>query len=296
MATVFLTGGTGFLGGRLLHHLHAHGHRVVALHRPPTPPAHEHVNWIPGDLADRETFDAALAEVDTVIHAAAITGKARPADYRHINTEATRQLLEVCGEHNVPRFLFVSSVAAGFTHRFRYHYAQSKIAAESAVASSGLESLIVRPTMLMGPGSPVMKGLISLAGLPVIPLFGAARVDVQPIHVDDAALAIVSFLSQDFRGETVTLGGPEQLPLRELLSRLHADRRSTPARFLRIPWWLALSGATVAEILARAITPVTAGQLATFRNDGIAPDHRLTRDLSIKMRDIDAMIADSRST
>ena len=178
MATVFLTGGSGFVGRRVASLLEARGHRVAQLIRRGP---HE------GDLLDDESHAQLMQGADVVVHLAAATGKVPPAEYARTNVEGTGSILRAANRAGVPRVLFISTIAVKFSDTSRYFYAESKAKAERLVASSGLRYTIVRPTMVGGAGSPVITGLARLAGLPLIPVFGGASCRVQPIARDDLA-------------------------------------------------------------------------------------------------------------
>src|SRR5262245_15139073 len=112
MSKVFLTGGTGLLGTRLRARLEASGVAFVDLPRGQG-----------ADLRVPSSYSASLAGVDTVVHLAAATGKATPALHAEVNLGGTKGLLEQCRRAGVRRFIFVSSIAAGFPDLSRYPYA-----------------------------------------------------------------------------------------------------------------------------------------------------------------------------
>ena len=129
---LFVTGSTGFIGRRVLHRLGARGdtvREIRCLSRrsdriPPSPALTPRMTWVAGRLEEPESYEPALEGVDTVIHLAALTGKAREADYFRVNTNGTRLLLEACRRAGSPQFLYVSSVAARFESTNAYHYAR----------------------------------------------------------------------------------------------------------------------------------------------------------------------------
>jgi nucleoside-diphosphate-sugar epimerase len=122
-----------------------------------------------------------------------VTGKARPGDYRENNIEGTRRLVEACSAAGIRQLLYVSSIAAGYEDKRFYSYAKSKAAAEEIVAGSGLSHAILRPTVILGLGSPLGETLRKIASPSTIPLPQASRpVFVQPVHVEDVAKAIVA--------------------------------------------------------------------------------------------------------
>jgi NADH dehydrogenase len=171
----------------------------------------------------------------------------------------------------VRHFLFCSTIAAGFPDIRGYPYAQSKAAAEGLVVASGIAATVIRPTIVAGPGSPVMRRLADLAALPVVPAFNGGRARIQPILVDDLAAFVLDIVeTARFGGEVLDLGGPDVLSMRELLDRMHRYRGGNPARFVNVPLGLVLPALRALERVAHRALPLTVGQLASFRFDGIA--------------------------
>lgn len=285
MATVFLTGGSGFVGRRVASLLDARGHRVAQVVRRGR---HE------GDLLDDQAYAQCMQGADVVVHLAAATGKVSPAEYDRTNLEGTRSILGAAARAGVPRVLFISSIAVRFPDTARYFYAQSKAKAERLVASSGLRYTIVRPTMVGGAGSPVFGGLARLAGLPLIPAFGGATARVQPIARDDLAQFLVDLVELERNhGEILEVGGPETLTLRELLDRMHRRLRHRTARFLHLPIGGVLPLLALMERAAYRWVPLTVGQLATFRFDGVAEPNPLWLARRDRLQSVDAMLAES---
>ncbi len=230
-----------------------------------------------GDLADPDMWRDSLLGVDRILHLASATGKVPRATYRNVIVRGTERLLSAAQSAGVARMLFVSSVAAGFPDRRHYHYAEAKRDAEALVLASGLDSLVVRPTMVFGAGSAVFAGMQKLATLPVPLVFGSGELSVQPIHVDDlAALLRVALMSwTPWRGQVVTVGGAEAVTTDELLRRIRAlvpsrAAGAADARLLHIPIEPLRTVLALLEPLMLSALPFTAGQLASFANAGAA--------------------------
>lgn len=292
MRSIFLTGGTGFVGGRLLARVAARPEAsVIALARnPPAATPAPNVGWLRGDLLHDGDWTAALRDSDTILHLAAATGKL-PADHiRRTNVEATRRLLELARDAGVRRFLFVSSIAARFANAPHYHYAASKREAERLVATSGLRTLIVRPTMVLGGDSPIGRSLRTLAAAPVLLLFGNGRSRIQPIHVDDLARVLLDLaLDAEFDGRTVEVGGPEAVSIEAFLRRLHHAIRGGEPRTLHLPVPPLRTLLALVERVSVDLVPFTAGQLATFTNDGII-EHGGCESGDARLHDVESMV------
>lgn len=272
---LFVTGATGFVGRHLLSRLAAQDRdrEMVALVRGEggrAIPGPAPLRVVVGDLRRPESYAAALDGVHTVIHVAATTGAASESDHFAVNAEGTRALAERAAAAGVRRFVLVSSIAVTFPDTRRYPYARSKQAAEQAVRRLGIGWIIVRPTIVLGRGSPVLAGLRRLAGLRIIPIFGPGTARVQPIDVDDLAILLTTILEAEaLAGEIVELGGPEVLTIEELLQEIRRLERGARARTVHLPAGPIAGVAWLSERVGLR-PPVTAGQLCTFLADGIA--------------------------
>jgi NADH dehydrogenase len=292
MAQIFLTGGSGFIGRFVLDQLVDSGHEIrMLVHRSRPAPLHPSCRIINGDLLEPDGYVAELRGVDAVLHMAAATGRASRAEHERINADGTRAVVDACARAGVGRLLFISSIAVRFPDAPHYHYAAAKRAAEDIVRGSGLAFSILRPTIVLGPGSPIGTALRSLARLPVMPIFGDGRARVQPVDVRDLAAVITSVLHHDrFRNEVAEVGGPEQISLKEMLCRLRMRVRGSTAGVVHVPLRPLRAALGLLETLLPVTPPLTAGQLATFANDGVARPLPFPWPAGVPARGIDAML------
>lgn len=294
---LFLTGASGFVGKRLLRLLDGqYFSRVVCLVRRPealvTAGEGVEIEIVQGDLLRPETYAERLAGCETVVHMAAVTGKTRRTEMFRVNRDGTKALLDACRAAGVPNFLFVSSIAAKFNDVRRYYYAQSKREAESAVAASGLRYTIVRPTAIIGPGSGVLAGLAKLARTPVVtPIFGNGQTRIQPIYVDDLAGGLLTVVQEGmFQDEIVELGGPEVVTIEDFLQQIRAAQGLQPARVLHVPLRPVKTVLGWLEPWLLPLLPLTAGQLASFSEDGTVAPNPLLHRLAAGMKSVAEMI------
>ena len=271
--TVFLTGATGFIGARVRERLARDGVEVRALARAARPAGGGPETWVAGDLGSPDAWVESVRGCDAILHLAASTGKASAAEHERVNVAGTRALLDAARAAGVGRFLHVSTIAVRYPELRRYPYARSKLAAEELVRASGLDWTVLRPTVVLGSGSPIGASLAGLARLPATPIFGPGRALVQPVHVDDVASACVEALEDGLVGSAVDLGGPETLPFAELLRRLRVAAGRSRGPLVRLPLVSTMAILGALEPALGGVLPVTAGQLYAFRYDGVAASH-----------------------
>jgi nucleoside-diphosphate-sugar epimerase len=292
--SIFVTGAGGFLGSRVVKRLSQDkARRIVCLIRGTLPDSiPSNVNYVQGDLLDPAVYAANLKGCEAILHMAAATGKLKREEYLRVNRDGTQVLVRQARQSGVNRFLFVSTVAAKFRDQYRYHYAESKQAAEAAVAESGLKWTIVRPAMILGKNSPVLNSLARLAALPVVPVFGDGRVPVQPVFVDDLADCLVDLLDQGdgLENSILEVGGPEVLNMEELVLRIRRSAGKASAPVVHLPVRAIARFLGWMEPLLLPLLPFTAGQLASFSNAGTAAPHPWVLKRQNQMRGITEML------
>jgi len=298
-SSILITGGSGFVGRTLIKGLDFSDFEHVYLLTP-----EEEIpilfNQLPsnaiiirGDITDSSVYEEIPDGIDTLLHMAAITGKALESEYDKVNYKAFKNLVEKGINKGLRRVLFISTIAVKFKKRNRYFYSFSKENAEKYLSDSGVDFSIIRPTMILGEGSPVFKGFSMFAGLPLIPLFGGGKTIIQPIHIDNVCDSIISILKNlDFKNKTYDIGGPDRLSIKQFLKKISEAKENKP-RFLHIPMWIPVSILSVLERFVYSFLPLTLGQLATFRNDSVAENNTVLDALKGSLKEIDKMIGDS---
>lgn len=297
---IFMTGATGVVGRALLARLAGDKRGagknmipVTALSRNVSAFPEPGVKAVHGRLSEPDAWLDQLADSSEVIHMAALTGKAKPSEFQRVNVEGTRALIEQCKKVGVRRFLFISSIAAKFPEHDAYPYGRSKLEAEAVVRASGLDWTIVRPTIVMSRRAKIWHSLESLAGLPIVPIFGPGSARIQPIHADDLAVCLNAWLDDpSYDGGEYDLGGPEVLTFRDFLARIHRRKRGGDATFLRLPGKSAIAVLRHVEKVLLPLLPMTAGQLYSFVYDSTAEANRLAAPFQAQQRNVDLMLDD----
>jgi nucleoside-diphosphate-sugar epimerase len=252
---VLVTGASGFVGHAVAAALAAQGDEVHAAIRArpdaasddSTGPAFPHGVTIVrhGDLGAAVDWTGLLAGIDAVVHLAGIA-HAGPGiaeeRYDRVNHRATAALAAAARDAGVSRFVFISSIRAQTgpaadhvvserdTPRPTDAYGRSKLAAERAVAASGVRSTILRPVLVYGPGvKGNLRALMRLAALPIPLPFGALEARRSLVSVANLASAIGFVLREPAcAGETYVVADPEPLTIGEIVTALRHGRGKPP--------------------------------------------------------------------
>lgn len=261
---ILVTGATGFLGSELVKQLISKGERVRAIKRETSliPAFLENetaVEWFNADLVDYFTLKETMVGVDKVYHCAAFISF-DPADkkiMRKVNVEGTVNLLNVCMEMNISRFLHVSSVAALgeskkgalITEKDQWEYSSkssyysiTKFESEMEVfraCAEGLNAVIINPSIIIGKNAgnqgsgklfeTVKKGLNYYPG----GSFGY-------VDVEDVAKSMILLMESDISDERFIVNA-ENWTYQELFSEIARNfGKKAPQIGLR-PWVMNLA-------------------------------------------------------
>jgi len=251
----------------------------------------KNISCIPGELNRPAAYCDALGGHDLVVHLAAATASAAASELTRTNVEGTQLLLNACRSQGVRNVLYVSSIAASYADLEDYPYGRTKLEAEQRVRESGLEYVILRPTIVLGERSHTWKMLRKLAVLPIIPLFQGGAIKVQPVDVVDVARAIVAIIS-GFSPEDplVEMGGPEVVTFADFLLRIRAACGQSATKTVSIPVWPTRVVLKTMDRLFGGRFPVSAGQLSPFLHDGTAKPNALYSQLKLSMVSLDSLL------
>lgn len=190
-----ITGGTGFVGKRLIDRALAAGHRVRALTRRPQT-QRDGVEWLAGALDTPEALRDLASGADAVIHVAGVVNAPDRSGFVAGNVIGTQAVAAAATAAGVPRFVHVSSLSAREPALSTYGW--SKAEGEAAVLSAIPGAAVVRPPAIYGPGDMEMLELFRLARKGVVPLPPPGRFST--IHVDDLADLLLALAANDACG------------------------------------------------------------------------------------------------
>jgi uncharacterized protein YbjT (DUF2867 family) len=243
---ILVTGGTGFIGPRIVHALRERDRPVRALvRRPAHRSAATLAAWgtelVAGDMTDRESVRRAADGCEIVVHLVAIR-QGREEQFRRVMEEGTRDLVAAAQEAGVRRFVLMSALGTSEETRNLVPYYHAKWEQEETVRASGLEHVIFRPSFVFARDGGILPTFRRLARLsPVTPIIGSGEQRLQPIWIEDVAAHFAEgVVRAEVANRTFEIGGPDAVTWNELWERLKRSlglRRPSvhvPVRLMRI--------------------------------------------------------------
>lgn len=267
MAT-FVTGGSGFIGGRLVERLVAEGRSVRALAR--SDASAERVaalgaEPVRGDIGDRASLAGAADGCEVAFHLAAHLGEWGPWDhFERGNVEGTCNALGACAEAGVRRFVHCSTEAALMAGEPLVHvdetaplqpdspapYPATKARAEREVRAAnrdGFETVVLRPRFVWGKGdTTLLPGMIETVKAGKWAWIGGGRNVTDTAHVDNVVEGLLLAVDKGRAGEAYFVTDDEPVVFREFVTALLTTQDVEPPD-RSLPAWTAAPMARICE-------------------------------------------------
>jgi nucleoside-diphosphate-sugar epimerase len=290
MSEVFVTGGSGFIGGRLIERLRLDGHAVRALAR--SSGAAERVRArgaepVQGDLCDVTAMRAGADGSELAFHAAATLGDWGPAElFERGNVQGTANVLRACADAGVRRFIHVGTEAALLAGRPLLDvdesaplrpdspalYSSTKARAEQAVLAANrerFETVVVRPRFVWGVGdTTLLATIVEMVRRGRFAWIGGGRHRTSTTNVDNAVEGLVLGAARGRPGNAYFITDGEPVVFREFVSELLATQGVQPP------------SRTIPEPLAHALAVAGEKAWRVLRLPGRPPLTRLAYWLS----------------
>jgi len=285
---IVVAGGTGFLGRAVAGSLLDSGHAVTVLTRNPdrvsTIPRLAGANATRGDVTDASTLRGTLAGADAVVCAVQfpnhpIEVERRGLTYDRFDRLGTENLIGEAQASGVERFLYLSGAGADPASDKVWYRAKGR--AEESLRRSGLRYVILRPSWAYGPGDQALSKFASIARFsPVLPQLGLRSQRIQPVHVDDVALAARRSFerTEDAWDKTFEIGGPEVMTMNEVLHTL-LDVMGLRRLVVPVPTALAKLGTAPLKLLPSP--PMTPQGIEFAVQDGLVDTSLLEEVLEV---------------
>ena len=295
--TAFVTGGSGFIGGRLIRRLVGDGRRVRALARSDaaaTKVSEAGAEAVRGDLDDRESMRRGADGADVAVHAAAHLGEwGTRAEFERVNVQGTRNAVEASRAAGVRRFVHVGTEAglmagqplvnanedAPLRPDSKALYPATKAQAEQVVRDAdgdGLETVVVRPRLVWGAGdTTILPSLVEAVEKGRFAWIGGGRHRTSTTHVDNVVHGLLLGAERGRAGGVYFVTDGEPVVFREFVTELLGTQGVTPG------------DRNVPAPVAHAMAAGAEGVWRTLRLGGSPPLTRLAYWLSAQECTID---------
>ena len=239
---IVLPGGAGLVGQNLIPRLKAKGYtNIVVLDK------HRHnlgvlqqmhpditAEW--ADLAAPGPWSKHFEGADTVIMLQAQIGAKERETYVRNTVTSTRHVLDAIKKYQVPYIVHISSSV--LESKADDYYTQTKKEQEDMVLASGVDNVVLRPTLMFGCFDRKHLGWLSrfMKQVPVFPIPGDGKYLRQPLYVSDFCDIIVSCVEQRRIGGVYHITGMEKIDYIDIIRTI---RKTVGAKavIVHIPYW-----------------------------------------------------------
>ena len=256
--SVFVTGASGYVGGRLVPALLASGYSVRCLAREPRKlserpwRSNPNVSVVAGDMSNQEQLAGQLRGCSAafyLVHSMETCGGA----YAERDRRLAANFAEAAVRAGIERIIYLGGLGElgdGLSRHLR-----SRREVEEQLASTGLPVTTFRAAMIIGSGSVSFEILRYLVErLPVMVTPAWVKTESQPVAIADVLYWLLRCLSvPETTGQTLEIGGPDVLPYRELM-RIMAEELHLPKRLI-IP--LPVLTPKLSSLWISLVTPVS---------------------------------------
>lgn len=275
---VLVTGGTGFTGKALVRRLLDEGHEVVALDYKEGLKTDEIRTWgakvVIGSVTDREIVEQAMEGVEVVHHLAAAFRELNVDNsfYDEVNVGGTRNVVDAAWRHKVRKFVYCSTcgVHGNIDHppagedapiQPADYYQRTKYEAEPIVAeyhAKGLETVILRPAAIYGPGDPERFQMIfRRVAKGSFPMFGNGKTFYHPLYIDNLVDAFMACMAPGVGSGGVYLIADEHYYAISAIVEKVAAALNVPSKIQYYPVWPLVVAGHICEKICKPfrVTP-----------------------------------------
>jgi nucleoside-diphosphate-sugar epimerase len=293
----FVTGGSGFIGGRLIRRLVGDGWRVKALARSgasATMVSESGAEPVSGDLDDVEAMRRGAEGADLTFHAAAHLGEwGSREEFERVNVGGTRNAVEASRAAGVRRFVHVGTEAglmagqplvnaneqAPLRPDSKALYSATKAQAEQVVRDANgddIETVVVRPRLVWGAGdTTILPSLVQAVEKGRFAWIGGGRHRTSTTHVDNVIHGLMLGAERGQPGGVYFVTDGEPVVFREFITELLGTQGVSPGK------------RNMPAPVAHALAAGAEGAWRTFRLGGTPPVTRLAYWLSAQECTID---------
>ncbi|MDO1557878.1 complex I NDUFA9 subunit family protein [Brevundimonas sp. 2R-24] len=226
-----------------------------------------------GDVRRDEHVAEAVRGSELVVNFVGILHEGPGQSFDDVHVEAAERIARIAREAGVQRLIHVSALGADAGSASKY--ARSKAEGERAVAAAFPGAIIVRPSVVFGPGDDFLNRFARMAAFaPALPLVGGGSTRFQPVYVGDVADAIARLaVARDVADRPYELTGPSTYTFKELMELILSEtNRQRP--LVPLPFGVAGMIGAMGDLMAAVglTPPLTRDQVELLKTDNVAAD------------------------
>lgn len=237
---ILVTGATGFIASQITSDLLKQGHHVTCCVRNAglAKRFFPQAKIISCDFYRDNSISSwvpRLKKIDVVINCVGILHHPRSKILWEIHYETPKALFDACVKSGVKKVFQLSALGVDSGS---VEFAKSKRAADEYLLSLPIDAVVIRPSLVYGPGSYGGTSLFrGLAGLPyLMPIPGSGKQEFQPIHIEDLSKAVLSLMTTpNLKSQIVNAVSEKHVTLSTLLTHLRTWLGFKPAKLIRLP-------------------------------------------------------------
>ncbi|MBX9686444.1 MAG: NAD(P)H-binding protein [Candidatus Obscuribacterales bacterium] len=293
-------GATGYVGNHLVWALAKNGYQVRAIVHPKAKESDCRFLQTCGaeifrtDLkSDSEILKKALNSADCAFHLIGSIAPPKGQKLEDLHAGQTKELLAACRESKTKVMLLT---ALGSRGDAQSDYHKTKWQSEELLRNSGLEYLILQPSLIVGKqvgnrNSKLMTRYVHLIRTrPRVPLIAGGSVSLQPVFIGDLTEAIIkASFDPKYSGKTLELGGPEIINMKELVSKLMQLLRINKP-LIAVPTAVASLAASFLEIF-QTVPLLSRDQVKLSASDNYCKSNALSELLGHSPTSLDAALS-----
>lgn len=237
---IFLTGATGYIGGRLAPKLLESGYHITCLTRSASKlrdrpwASHPNVRIVEGGVKDEAELHQMLKDCE-VAYYLVHSMEASVGDYQSRDFELAQSFGRSCAEAGIKRIIYLGGL--GETGEGLSKHLTSRREVENALESSGIPVTVLRAAMIIGSGSAsfeILRYLVERLPIMITPKW--VKTESQPIAIADVLFYLEAVLETDETvGETIDIGGVDILNYEELMQEMAMALKLRPRIVIPVP-------------------------------------------------------------
>lgn len=208
---VLITGGTGFVGSHIVEELEKEHYLFLTVRNPYKISPSQRVKIIPFS----EEIDEIVLQTkpDTIVNCLGILNEKGDSTFKKVHVEYVERLIEGAKKVKVKKIIHMSALGADINSKSRY--AKTKAEGEQIIKNSGIDYIILRPSIILGKGQKLFEDLKKFSKL--TPIILAPQGKVQPVHIIDVVDTVrKSIENENLKNMVIELCGNRIVSYKEL--------------------------------------------------------------------------------